>query len=361
LFLLGGAAVGYVFSAVWHIGVHIYYRDSRARGVNQRMALVVGDSYSLPGVLAAFSSNAGSALKPIAVLSTDDVNPALLPPGVKCEKLSRLKEILNTTVVDCAVFCIYRQDPQRVEVAMLACQERGIEVWLKMDFLHQEVAVSTVDYLQDIPMFIFSMGPRYSLALLLKRLIDIAVAAAVLAILALPLALVAALIPWFNPGPIFFRQRRVGLNGREFTVYKFRSMYVDAESRREEYSLKNEMHGPVFKMQKDPRVTPFGRLLRKYSIDEFPQLWNVLVGDMSLVGPRPPLPSEVNQYSGWQRRRLSMRPGISGLWQIRGRNRIADFADWVRLDLKYIDEWSLWLDFKILAMTVPTVLRGTGY
>jgi lipopolysaccharide/colanic/teichoic acid biosynthesis glycosyltransferase len=161
-------------------------------------------------------------------------------------------------------------------------------------------------------------------------------------------------------GNVLFRQTRCGLNGRFFTLYKFRTMVEDAEERRAGLLHLNEMKGgPVFKLKSDPRVTWFGRFLRRYSLDELPQLWNVLRGDMSLVGPRPPIPEEVAQYQRWQRRRLAMKPGLTCLWQVSGRNEL-DFDRWMQLDLEYIDSWSPWLDFKILLRTIPAVLSGKG-
>jgi len=159
---------------------------------------------------------------------------------------------------------------------------------------------------------------------------------------------------------VLFRQKRCGLNGRPFTLLKFRTMVAGAEERLSELSHLNEMSGPVFKIARDPRLTPAGKLLRRFSIDELPQLWNVLKGDMSLVGPRPPLPEEVARYEPWQRRRLSMKPGLTCLWQISGRNEIPDFDRWMALDLKYIDTWTPFLDLKILMLTVPIVLTGRG-
>ena len=192
-----------------------------------------------------------------------------------------------------------------------------------------------------------------------RRIMDIALAA-LLSVVTLPFTILAALlIKLTSPGPVLFKQERCGLNGRLFVMYKLRSMIDSAEQLRFELEALNEMDGPVFKSSRDPRVTGIGKIIRRFSIDEFPQLYNVLKGDMSLVGPRPPLPQEVARYERWQRRRLSMKPGITCLWQISGRNEVS-FEDWMKLDLTYIDNWSLLLDLKILLKTVPVVLLGKG-
>jgi exopolysaccharide biosynthesis polyprenyl glycosylphosphotransferase len=196
--------------------------------------------------------------------------------------------------------------------------------------------------------------------LFIKRLFDFVGSGIGLVILSPLFLVVSVLIKATSAGPVFFKQERCTLYGRKFIFYKFRTMIADAESRLKDILKYNEMNGPVFKMTNDPRVTVIGKWLRKFSIDELPQLWNVLKGDMSLVGPRPPLPEEVKQYDIWQRRKLSMRPGITCLWQTSGRSRIADFRDWIKLDLEYIDKWSLGLDFKILFKTIPVVLFGIG-
>jgi exopolysaccharide biosynthesis polyprenyl glycosylphosphotransferase len=173
--------------------------------------------------------------------------------------------------------------------------------------------------------------------------------------------LIALAIKITSPGPVFFRQKRSGINGTPFTIYKFRTMVTNAEQLKHELAAMNEMSGPVFKVTNDPRVTPVGKFLRKYSLDELPQLFNVLRGEMSLVGPRPLPVDEVRRFDNLaHRRRLSVKPGLTCLWQVSGRNQITDFKDWVRLDLEYIDNWSFWLDLKILLVTVPVVLRGTG-
>jgi lipopolysaccharide/colanic/teichoic acid biosynthesis glycosyltransferase len=194
-----------------------------------------------------------------------------------------------------------------------------------------------------------------------KQIIDFGGACALLAGLSPFFLLTALLVKWTSPGPVFFRQQRSGLNGSPFTLYKFRTMVTNAEQFKHELEAMNEMTGPVFKVTNDPRITNFGRFLRKYSLDEWPQLINVFRGEMSLVGPRPLPVDEVKRFNDLaHRRRLSVKPGLTCIWQVTGRNKISDFKDWVRLDLEYIDGWSLWLDFKILLLTIPAVLRGTG-
>jgi exopolysaccharide biosynthesis polyprenyl glycosylphosphotransferase len=195
---------------------------------------------------------------------------------------------------------------------------------------------------------------------LFKRLLDIVASAAALWVLFPFLLVVSALVKLTSNGPVFFRQLRVGLHGKKFHMLKFRSMVVNAEALKASLAAKNEQSGPVFKMRRDPRVTPLGRLLRKYSIDELPQLVNVLRGDMTLVGPRPPVPQEVALYEPWQRRRLSVPPGLTCLWQVSGRNDVA-FEDWMYLDLQYIDHWSVGQDIGLLLKTVPAVVSGRGH
>ena len=203
-------------------------------------------------------------------------------------------------------------------------------------------------------------GVRDGWPLVFKRVLDVALSLVLLVLLSPLFLAVAALIRLTSKGPVFFRQERIGVNKRTFLIYKFRTMVPDAEKLIEALEDQNQVSGPVFKIMDDPRITPLGRMLRRSSIDELPQLFNVLKGDMSLVGPRP-LP--VRDYQGfnedWQRRRFSVRPGITCLWQVNGRSSIP-FEQWMRLDLQYMDEWSLWLDIKILARTIPAVLRGSG-
>jgi exopolysaccharide biosynthesis polyprenyl glycosylphosphotransferase len=274
--------------------------------------------------------------------------------------LTELRKMLHRYPVGCVVFNVTQTTFSEIEKAIVACEVEGVEAWLVADFVKTSIARATVDDFYGKPLLIFRTTPEISWQLVCKRLIDLVAAILGLAILG-PLVMVpgAIILKLTSPGPVLFKQKRSGLHGRLFTMYKFRTMVTNAEMLKAELEIFNEMSGPVFKMEGDPRITPFGRFLRRTSIDELPQLWNVLVGDMSLVGPRPPIPSEVQQYDPWHRRRLSMKPGITCIWQISGRNRIG-FDQWMKLDLQYIDHWSLWLDFKILVRTVPVVVTGFG-
>ena len=238
--------------------------------------------------------------------------------------------------------------------------EEGIQVSLAADIFSLEIFRSDISYFGNIPLIHFEPSPAGMLPLMTKRLIDMVISSTAIIAVSPILLITAIAIKIDSPGPIFFRQRRVGLNGRIFTLLKFRSMVEKAHSMLGELKSFNEMKGPAFKMSNDPRVTRVGAFIRKYSIDELPQLINVLKGDMSLVGPRPPIPSEVARYRRKQRRRLSMRPGLTCTWQVAGRNKIVDFDEWAKMDLKYIDNWSLLGDLKLLIKTIPAVLSGSG-
>jgi exopolysaccharide biosynthesis polyprenyl glycosylphosphotransferase len=249
----------------------------------------------------------------------------------------------------------------QIEKAVQACELEGVEAWLLADFFNTQVSQTTFDDLNGRPMLVFRSTPEDSWQKVAKHAIDVFGALAFLVVTAIPFFLIALAIKLTSPGPIFFKQRRSGLNGKPFTMLKFRSMVTNAEQRKAELAIINEMDGPVFKVTNDPRITPIGRILRRWSVDEWPQMVNVLMGDMSLVGPRPLPVDEVRRFDDLaHRRRLSVKPGLTCLWQVNGRNTVTSFREWVRLDLEYIDNWSIWLDLKILCKTVPVVILGTG-
>ncbi len=275
--------------------------------------------------------------------------------------IRRLVELLHEHSINGVILSVKHTYFGQVEKVIQACELEGVEAWLLADFFKTEISQTTLDDFLGRPMLVFRSTPEASWQASAKPVVD-AIGATMILVIAAPLLIGAAiLIKLTSAGPILFRQQRAGLNGKPFTMLKFRSMATDAEQRKHELTVLNEMSGPVFKVTNDPRVTAIGRILRKFSIDEFPQLINVLRGEMSLVGPRPLPVDEVKRFDDLaHRRRLSVKPGITCLWQVSGRNNVNDFRDWVRLDLEYIDNWSIWLDFKILLRTVPVVLLGTG-
>jgi exopolysaccharide biosynthesis polyprenyl glycosylphosphotransferase len=275
--------------------------------------------------------------------------------------VERLVEMLHDYSVNGVILSGNRAYFEQVDTAIRTCELEGVEVWLVADFFKTQICRTSLDDFLGKPVLVFRSTPDASWQSVTKQLIDFC-GALTLLIVTIPFFLIiAVLIKLTSPGPIFFRQQRSGLNGRPFMLYKFRTMVTNAEQLKHELAAMNEMSGPVFKVTNDPRVTPLGRWLRKFSLDELPQLFNVLRGEMSLVGPRPLPVDEVKRFNDLaHRRRLSVKPGLTCLWQVSGRNNVKDFKDWVRLDLEYIDNWSLWLDFTILCRTVPVVLVGTG-
>jgi exopolysaccharide biosynthesis polyprenyl glycosylphosphotransferase len=276
---------------------------------------------------------------------------------VREDELAALTRLLRQQVVDEVIFAVDRDRLPEMEGIFLQCDEEGVRTRVVVNFFPHVNSEVYLEQLAHLPLLTFSATPHDEIRLLLKRAFDFTLALAALALAALPLAFLALLVRLTSPGPAIFRQVRCGLNGRRFIFYKLRSMCLDAEARQAGLAARNEKDGPAFKISNDPRLTPLGRYLRRYSIDEWPQLWNVLKGDMSFVGPRPAVPAEVEQYQPWQRRRLRMKPGLTCLWVLEGRDRL-DFESWMRLDMTYIDNWSLLLDLKILLRSVPRVLLG---
>jgi len=281
---------------------------------------------------------------------------ATVPETECCRTLPRL---LSTHIVDEVIFDIATEKLSEVEDALLLCDEEGVRTRIALDLLPRMSSELTLDRLGNAPVLTFSAAPLDEVSLAIKRLFDIVVSAVALIVLSPIAAAAALLIKLTGEGPVIFRQPRCGLNGRRFMLYKFRSMVVGADGMKPDLEHLSERE-IAFKLSHDPRVTSIGRWLRKFSIDELPQLWNVLRGDMSIVGPRPPLREEVERYERWQRRRLRMRPGLTCLWAVMGRDRL-DFNAWMRTDISYIDNWSLRLDWSIILKTIPHVLAGRAH
>jgi len=270
-------------------------------------------------------------------------------------------KLLHDESVSRVIFAAGHTHFGKVQEAIHACEREGVEAWLSTDFIQTSIAKPNFDMLGGRLMLVFTSAPNVSWERFFKEAFD-RIAAFIILAVTLPLWIFAAIgIKMSSPGPVFFRQDRCGRNGLPFKMVKFRTMCMGAEAKQKELLANNQMEGPVFKIDHDPRIFRFGALIRKLSIDELPQLLNVLSGEMSLVGPRPLPVHEIRQIEdAAQRRRLSVKPGITCLWQISGRNKITKFEDWVALDLKYIDNWSIWLDMKILFRTIPAVLFGVG-
>lgn len=315
----------------------------------RRRVVLIGDVDETAKIRADFRERLGGTLEVLAELKIDEASPA------------RLSELLHEGSANAVILSTGHALFDQVERVIEICELEGVEVWLLADFFRTQISQTTVDDVAGRPMLVFRSAPDASWQGVAKQLIDVVGATVTMLVVSPLLLILAAMVKFSSPGPILFRQERSGLNGKPFTMLKFRTMATNAEQRKAELESFNEMDGPVFKVTNDPRVTAVGRTLRKFSLDELPQLWNVMRGEMSLVGPRPLPVDEIKRINDpAHRRRLSVKPGLTCLWQISGRNEVTSFKDWVNLDLEYIDNWSLWLDLKILLKTIPVVLLGTG-
>ncbi len=338
-------------------------RAIRSGGYNYRNIIIVGTGPRAIHFIHGIRDHKEFGLKIMGIVDDDPSKTGQEVEGFKV--IGTIQDISKILLsgkmdIDQIVFIVPRRWLERIQEPVLFCETVGIPVSVAVDFFDLQFVQGKESSILGMPFLTFDSTPTDDGQLIIKRAMDIVLCSVALILLAPLFLVVAVLIKLTSPGPVFFRQQRSTLNHRSFTLYKFRTMFNDAEQRLEELQKYNEMEGPVFKMENDPRVTPLGKFLRKTSIDELPQLWNILCGHMSIVGPRPPLPSEVDEYDPWHRRRLSMRPGLTCLWQISGRNKIVNFDQWMRLDLEYIDNWSIWLDLKIILQTIPVVLFGVG-
>lgn len=338
-------------------------RHLRKRGLDSHNIVVIGTLTEAAPFIRSIQAHEDWGIRVIGVVLPDENSvdgEDLGEPRVPMlGTLSELSKILEQHPIH-QVFVTGRAW-EKNELYKIAdsCEELGVQFSMDANFLGLRVAKADLQDIEGWSVLSFTSTPSSAEAMAVKRILDI-VASLVALILLSPIFLITAvIIKLSDGGPVLFGQERSGLFGRTFKMWKFRSMVINAEALKEKLESQNEMGGPVFKIKKDPRITRFGRFIRKSSIDELPQIWNVLKGDMSLVGPRPPIPSEVEKYERWQMRRLSMRPGITCIWQVSGRNNI-DFDSWMKLDLQYIDNWTLFLDVKLILKTVPVVLLRKG-
>jgi exopolysaccharide biosynthesis polyprenyl glycosylphosphotransferase len=345
--------------ALLRVGIFTGLGWLRQTGRNTRNVLIVGAGPRAGYVQRVIQQNPSWGLNIVGFIDRQQPADRICVDTEEIYALEDTVPILQEKVVDEVIVACPRSMLADIVGVVDACALAGVPITLLSDLFGDYLPAPRSARFGSLPALSFAPVHHSRVKLALKRGIDI-LGSSLLLILAVPILAAASLaIRLTSPGPVLFRQVRCGLNGRQFVMLKLRTMYVDADRRKQELLDLNEMDGPVFKIQNDPRVTPVGRVLRRLSIDELPQLWDVLRGDMSLVGPRPAVPVEVGEYQTFERRRLSMRPGLTCIWQVNGRNEIG-FDDWVRLDLEYIDTWSLGNDLKILARTLPAVLSGEG-
>ena len=330
------------------IGLKSLLNRIRQKGYNFRQVLIVGSGRKLAEIEAFFHSHGSYGIKIFASLEASVVTPA------------SFKHVLTNNVIDEVYFALDRGASPRftIDTYLEIAEQAGKTSKIMLNINEHRRSSCDFTRLGGMPVVVLHPVVLDPDQMLVKRLLDIAGAIVGLLLNAVLFPAIAVAIKMDSPGPVFFVQPRVGINGRLFSLYKYRSMCVDAEERKKELADQNELNGAVFKITNDPRVTRVGRMLRRLSLDELPQFWNVLRGEMSLVGTRPPTPAEVAEYQLSHYRRLSIKPGITGLWQVSGRNRINDFEQIVALDKKYIDQWSLWLDVKIIFKTL--LVLGSG-
>ena len=352
----------FLLLTIYRLVGFVFLRRVRRSGYNTRNILIVGVREKAQRFNQLLAEHADWGLHVVGFLQV--VDGPLMERVDGYPVLGREEDLFTVCKqypVDEVVFCVPGDYTEQVNMSLQRLEELGITVRIVVDFWTYASVRKELNLFHDeLPIVTFHTKTLDAWQLLLKRMLDLFGASVGLLLTALAFPFIAPAIKFSDPGPIFFSQERVGESGRLFRCWKFRSMYTDAEERKKDLMAQNEMSGAIFKIKNDPRIFPFGHFLRKTSLDELPQFWNVFKGEMSLVGTRPPTPAEVDEYQDWHRRRISIKPGITGLWQVSGRNAIEDFDEIVRLDLHYIDHWSLWSDILLLLRTVKVVVMRDG-
>ena len=351
-------SINWIILYLFIICVYQHVKRKRTKGEFTNNILIIGDKHVSSFVNKIESSSFwGYNIKGIITDSPEAIEK--LQDRYPIYSVDSIKERLLNEPIDELFYCLPTLDTKLVSDLVYICLELGVTFRVSSQILQLTSNKSTIYYLGETPFFTFQNTPKQSFNLFIKSVFDKVFSFCVLLVLSPIFLVLAILIKIDSKGPVFFKQTRSGLRGREFTLYKFRSMCDNAESMLDELKAENEQEGPVFKIKNDKRITRIGHFIRKTSIDELPQFINVLKGDMSVVGPRPPIPSEVKKYKPWQTRRLSMKPGITCIWQVSGRNNIP-FEQWMKLDLQYIDTWSIGLDIMIILKTIKTIFKHDG-
>ena len=354
------------------LGKGLVYRTLarfRAKGFNFRNILIVGSREGATEVIDAIGEQLGAGYRILGCLEVDETQVGdKVKNGVKIiDTVESMEKILLREVVDELIFAMPLDLIKDVEKYISMAEDVGVAIRILPQWHIRQLGYTPhigslhFETFLGVPTMALSTTPNDEGSLLIKSFFDYLFAAVAMVIFLLPFVIITIAIKFCSKGPVFYKQERIGLNGRKFILYKFRTMVNNSEEEQKKMKAMNEADGPVFKIKKDPRIIPIiGTFLRKTSMDELPQLINVLKGEMSIVGPRPPIPTEVEKYDNWQRRRLSMKPGLTCLWQVTCCRNDVCFEDWMNLDLKYIDNWSLGLDFKILLKTPWAVMTGAG-
>jgi exopolysaccharide biosynthesis polyprenyl glycosylphosphotransferase len=362
LFLIEFAIIGFVFLFLARLVEYHVFKTYRAKGYNQVNIVLIVDESSLP-FIERILTNKEWGYRIVAIFTASDVvkekfekSIILLPE----QYLQILNDLMEVDILDEVLYLKKKVIPSEVRETVRSCEELGVVFSLRYEDSNIKLTNAIKTTIGDDKFLTFINIPHNLFALTIKKIMDISISVFIVILLSPVLLTIALAVKFSSPGDIIFKQKRMGLRGRPFDLYKFRTMISDAEKLKKELETSNEADGPVFKIKDDPRVTPIGRFLRKSGLDELPQLFNVLKGEMSLIGPRPPLPEETKSYKRWQLRRLSVKPGLSCFWQIKPDRNNIKFEKWMEMDLAYIDNWSLRLDFTILLKTISTVFQRTG-
>lgn len=362
LFLLEFAFLGLLFLFLARSLEYKVFRIARAKGYNYINVVLIADDSSIP-FIESLVVNKEWGYRIIAIftgssqLKGKHEKAIILLPE---EYLTVLHDLMEVDIIDEVIYFKTKVIPSEVRNTVRSCEELGVVFSLNYTDQNNKLTNAIKTIIGNQKFLTFINIPHNSFALAIKKIMDISISLLMIICLSPVLLVIAILIKMTSPGPIVFKQARVGLRGRQFSLFKFRTMIINAEKLKKDLEAENQMDGPVFKIKDDPRVTSIGKILRKTGLDELPQLFNILKGEMSLIGPRPPLPSETQQYKRWQLRRLSVKPGLSCFWQIKPDRNNIKFEKWMELDLAYIDNWSLRLDFIILLKTIKTVFQRTG-
>lgn len=354
------ALINLISLVVFKLVFYNLMRYMRRKGHNTRNVVILGNETTIP-FIDNFIKAKDWGYNLVAIVSYDDVFKGRYKKAHIVKKQETLKKYVTVNAIDDIFYCLPVNDKSyNIELLLKESEEIGVTLHIMQPSLDQKQFRKSLSNKQSKYKFVtYQTIPKSYMCLKLKDMFDFIFSSFIVIVLFPLFALIALLIKANDGGPVFFKQERIGLNGRRFTCYKFRSMVVDAEAMLEGLQDKNESDGPTFKIEKDPRITKIGCILRKTSLDELPQFLNVIKGDMSVVGPRPPLLKEVKLYERCQLRRLSMKPGITCIWQVKGRNKVS-FQEWMQMDLEYIDKWSLWEDAKLILGTVGVIFKMSG-